>query len=99
MKQIIYLFRIPEHRQKLRLILIGSVRHEEDRARVEQLRTLVENLNITEEVEFKLNINFNELKNSLNQAMIGLHTMWNEHFGIGIKEKHFYRKKTHFILF
>ena len=25
----IYLFRIPEHRQKLRLILIGSVRHDE----------------------------------------------------------------------
>ncbi|CAF1341078.1 unnamed protein product [Adineta steineri] len=78
--------RIPEHRQKLRLILIGSVRHEEDRERVEQLRTLVDNLNMTEEVEFKLNINFTELKNHLNKAMIGLHTMWNEHFGIGIVE-------------
>ena len=54
-------FRIPEHRQKLRLILIGSVRHEEDKQRVEQLRTLVENLNLNEEVEFKLNINFIEL--------------------------------------
>jgi alpha-1,2-mannosyltransferase len=80
-----YLFRIPEHRQKLRLILIGSVRHEEDKQRVEQLRTLVENLNINEEVEFKLNINFTELKHHLNKAMIGLHTMWNEHFGIGMK--------------
>jgi alpha-1,2-mannosyltransferase len=36
-------------------------------------------------VEFKLNINFTELKNHLNKAMIGLHTMWNEHFGIGMK--------------
>ena len=81
-----YQFRIPEHRQRLRLILIGSVRHEEDQRRVDQLRTLVDNLNITEEVEFKLNINFNELKNHLNKAMIGLHTMWNEHFGIGIVE-------------
>ncbi|CAF4523327.1 unnamed protein product, partial [Rotaria magnacalcarata] len=35
---------------------------------------------------FKLNINFEELKNHLNKAMIGLHTMWNEHFGIGIVE-------------
>ncbi|CAF4608367.1 unnamed protein product [Rotaria sp. Silwood1] len=78
--------RIPEHRQKLRLILIGSVRHEDDKKRVEQLRTLVENLNINDEVEFKLNINFIELKNYLNKAMIGLHTMWNEHFGIGIVE-------------
>jgi len=78
--------RIPEYRQKLRLILIGSVRHEEDKQRVEQLRTLIENLNINEEVEFKLNINFTELKNHLNKALIGLHTMWNEHFGIGIVE-------------
>ncbi len=36
-------------------------------------------------MEFKLNINFTELKNHLNKAMIGLHTMWNEHFGIGMK--------------
>ncbi|CAF3251225.1 unnamed protein product [Rotaria socialis] len=78
--------RLPEHRQKLRLVLIGSARHEDDKQRVEKLRTLVENLNMNEEVEFKLNINFSELKNHLNKAMIGLHTMWNEHFGIGIVE-------------
>ena len=77
------MFRIPEHRQKLRLILIGSVRHEDDKQRVEQLQILVENLNIVEEVEFKLNISFNELKTHLNKALVGLHTMWNEHFGIG----------------
>ena len=59
------------------------MRHDEDQQRVEQLRTLVENLNMTDEVEFKLNINFAELKNQLNRATIGLHTMWNEHFGIG----------------
>lgn len=46
----------------------------------------MENLNINEEVEFKLNINFTELKNHLNKATIGLHTMWNEHFGIGMKD-------------
>lgn len=33
-----------------------------------------------------MNINFNELKDHLNKALIGLHTMWNEHFGIGIVE-------------
>ena len=77
------MFRIRELRQKLRLILIGSVRHEDDKQRVEQLQILVENLNIVEEVEFKLNISFNELKTHLNKALVGLHTMWNEHFGIG----------------
>lgn len=82
---MIFFYRIPEHRQKLRLILIGSVRHEEDRHRVEKLHDLVENLNVNQEVEFKLNINFAELKNHLNKSLIGLHTMWNEHFGIGLK--------------
>lgn len=52
------------------------------------MRILVENLNMNDEVEFKLNINFAELKNYLNKAMIGLHTMWNEHFGIGKKSIH-----------
>jgi alpha-1,2-mannosyltransferase len=65
------------------LILIGSVRHDDDKERVDQLRTLVDNLNINNEVEFKLNIGFAELKTHLHRAMIGLHTMWNEHFGIG----------------
>lgn len=75
--------RIPEHRDKLRLILIGSVRHDDDQQRVDELQTLVENLNLTQEVEFQLNINFAQLKGYLNKATIGLHTMWNEHFGIG----------------
>ncbi|CAF1185797.1 unnamed protein product [Didymodactylos carnosus] len=78
--------RIPERRSQLRLLLIGSCRHEDDRQRVESLRTLVDNLNLNDVVEFKLNIKFDELKTDLNQAMIGLHTMWNEHFGIGIVE-------------
>lgn len=80
-------FRIPDERRNLRLILIGSVRHIDDQRRVEQLRTLVENLNMTDEVQFELNINFPELKRFLNQATIGLHTMWNEHFGIGLSKE------------
>uniref|UniRef100_A0A8C2LX98 GDP-Man:Man(3)GlcNAc(2)-PP-Dol alpha-1,2-mannosyltransferase n=1 Tax=Cricetulus griseus TaxID=10029 RepID=A0A8C2LX98_CRIGR len=47
---------------------------------------LSENLGIQENVEFKINISFDELKNYLSEATIGLHTMWNEHFGIGIDE-------------
>ncbi len=51
-------------------------------------------------MEFKLNINFTELKNHLNKAMIGLHTMWNEHFGIGMKNSlvFFYQRNSVFFV-
>jgi alpha-1,2-mannosyltransferase len=77
-------FRKPDYRQEFRLVLIGSVRDDQDREYVEQLQILIDNLNIKNEVELKLNLNFKKLKAQLNQAMIGLHTMKNEEFGIGL---------------
>uniref|UniRef100_A0A8C6QSE9 GDP-Man:Man(3)GlcNAc(2)-PP-Dol alpha-1,2-mannosyltransferase n=1 Tax=Nannospalax galili TaxID=1026970 RepID=A0A8C6QSE9_NANGA len=70
----------------LKLILIGGCRNKDDEFRVNQLRSLSEELGVQEDVEFKINISFDELKNYLSEAAIGLHTMWNEHFGIGIVE-------------
>ena len=32
---------------------------------------------------FRLNVSFADLKRIISEATIGLHTMWNEHFGIG----------------
>lgn len=67
----------------LKLVLIGGCRNQDDELRVNQLRRLSEDLGVQEDVEFKINIPFDELKNYLSEATIGLHTMWNEHFGIG----------------
>jgi alpha-1,2-mannosyltransferase len=67
------------------LILIGGIRdNQDDKEYVEQLQILIDNLNINNQVELKLNISFEELKTQLNQALIGLHTMKNEQFGIGL---------------
>jgi alpha-1,2-mannosyltransferase len=66
------------------LILIGSTRHKKDKEYVEQLRILINDLNINNEVEFKLNITFKELKTQFDQAMIGLNATRNEDFGIGL---------------
>ena len=75
---------LPENeRQNYKLVLIGSCRNEEDRERVENLRQLCESLDISHFVEFKLNVPFDELKQCMALATVGLHTMWNEHFGIG----------------
>ncbi|XP_029300729.1 GDP-Man:Man(3)GlcNAc(2)-PP-Dol alpha-1,2-mannosyltransferase [Cottoperca gobio] len=70
----------------LKLVLIGGCRNQEDEDRVLMLRGLCQELGVAHRVEFKLNVPFEELKRELGEATIGLHTMWNEHFGIGIVE-------------
>ena len=66
----------------LKLVLVGGFRNQDDELKVKQLRRLNEELGV-QDVEFKINIPFDELKNYLSEATVGLHTMWNEHFGIG----------------
>uniref|UniRef100_A0A8D0L6W9 GDP-Man:Man(3)GlcNAc(2)-PP-Dol alpha-1,2-mannosyltransferase n=1 Tax=Sphenodon punctatus TaxID=8508 RepID=A0A8D0L6W9_SPHPU len=69
-----------------KLILIGGCRNQEDEQRVNGLKNLCEELGVHKNVEFKVNIPFEDLKKYLADATVGLHTMWNEHFGIGIVE-------------
>ncbi|UYV71642.1 ALG11 [Cordylochernes scorpioides] len=69
--------------QPATLVLAGGCRNQDDQNRVEDLRKLAAELDIAQHVEFKLNIPFEELKKEMETSMIGLHTMWNEHFGIG----------------
>lgn len=72
--------------QDTQLVLIGGCRNEEDQARVEMLRTLATDLNIAESIVFKINVPFSEILSSLGSSSIGLHSMWNEHFGICVVE-------------
>ncbi|XP_075055163.1 GDP-Man:Man(3)GlcNAc(2)-PP-Dol alpha-1,2-mannosyltransferase [Mixophyes fleayi] len=74
----------PEERVNLKLLLIGGCRNRQDELRVSELKKLSAELGVS--VEFKVNIPFEELKKHLSEATIGLHTMWNEHFGIGVVE-------------
>lgn len=75
-----------EMRGKVKLILIGSCRGDDDRERVDKLQKLTRELGIQEDVEFVLNQPYPVLKDYLSRASVGLHTMWNEHFGIGVVE-------------
>ncbi|KZC08728.1 GDP-Man:Man(3)GlcNAc(2)-PP-Dol alpha-1,2-mannosyltransferase [Dufourea novaeangliae] len=72
--------------EKIRLILIGSCRDANDEMRVKDMQDLSKHFALDENVEFKLNIPYSELISELQQATIGLHTMWNEHFGISVVE-------------
>ena len=78
--------KMAKDRLKYKLILVGSCRNKEDQDRVKSLRQLAFDLEIESCVEFALNVSFEQLKKNLAKATIGLHTMWNEHFGIGVVE-------------
>lgn len=73
-------------RAQYKLVLVGSCRNQDDADRVDSLRELADELHIRQHVEFALNVSFDDLQNYLAEASIGLHTMWNEHFGIGVVE-------------
>lgn len=67
-------------------MLVGSTRNEDDRALVRSLKDEVIALRIDDHVSFLVNAPFSELYGLLGEAQVGLHTMWNEHFGISIVE-------------
>ena len=71
---------------RVKLLLIGSCRNDSDRARVDELRRLVEKLGLQDHVVFNINPPYQELQASMYRASIGIHTMRQEHFGIGIVE-------------
>ncbi|EDO34708.1 predicted protein [Nematostella vectensis] len=73
-------------RSQYKLVLIGSCRNQDDADRVDNLRELAKSLSIRKHVDFALNVSFDELREFIGSASIGLHTMWNEHFGIGVVE-------------
>jgi alpha-1,2-mannosyltransferase len=80
-------FRVdPSQHSKIKLIMAGSCRNAEDEQRVSNLKKLSQELNIEKFVEFRLNISFEELQNVLAQSAVGLHSMKEEHFGIGKRE-------------
>jgi len=76
----------PKTLQDTKLVLLGSVRHDVDEMKVYELRILVNELGITESVEFVINAPWDDMMGWLKKSSIGINAMWNEHFGIGVVE-------------
>jgi alpha-1,2-mannosyltransferase len=72
--------------EKIELVLIGSSRNEGDEARISKLKEQCKELDIEDNVTFVINASFEKLVDWLSRAKVGLHTMWNEHFGIVVVE-------------
>lgn len=68
------------------LLLIGSCRNDADQGRLDELRDLAKQLGLQDHVVFNVNPPYNELQASMSNASMGIHTMRQEHFGIGIVE-------------
>jgi len=75
-----------EGKEKTCLVLIGSSRNEGDENRIQSLRVAAKELGIEDNVIFEINAPFQKLLEWVSKAKVGLHTMWNEHFGIGVVE-------------
>jgi alpha-1,2-mannosyltransferase len=69
-----------------KLVMVGGARHADDRARVERLRTRISELHLEDSVSLAVDLPFADLQSLLGKAQVGLHTMRDEHFGIGVVE-------------
>ncbi|GMI48176.1 hypothetical protein TrCOL_g12621 [Triparma columacea] len=69
-----------------KLVLLGGCRGSDDEGRVAELKALVSSLGLEGSVMFLLNEPYSVLKRYLAESSVGIHTMWNEHFGIGVVE-------------
>ena len=70
----------------VKLVLIGSVRDDRDRRKVEELKGKAKTLEIDDQVEFICDAPWEDVVSWLARAWIGTNAMWNEHFGIGVVE-------------
>ncbi len=81
-----YIKRLKQNNQnvdKVKLKLIGSCRNEEDEGRVRMLKELAKSLMVEDKIEFNLNFSFEILLDQLAESAVGIHSMIDEHFGIG----------------
>ncbi|KAI7334411.1 UDP-Glycosyltransferase/glycogen phosphorylase [Hortaea werneckii] len=67
-----------------KLILIGSVRDDQDEKRVYKLRLQAQP--VKDRVDFVVNAQWPQILEALRTSSVGVNGMWNEHFGIGVVE-------------
>lgn len=74
--------------QTPKLVLIGSIRNDDDRSSVYNLRILARELKLADhkDFEFVLDAPWPTVVDRLSRASFGLDAMWNEHFGMVIVE-------------
>ena len=70
----------------VKLVIIGSCRNPDDDALADSLVHYAKEKNMSKNVEILRNVSWDDLVAWLGKAEAGIHTMWMEHFGIGVVE-------------
>ncbi|KAI4305363.1 hypothetical protein L6164_028734 [Bauhinia variegata] len=78
--------RLDSNLPKPKLQFVGSCRNNSDEERLQMLKHKAIELNVDEYVEFYKNVTYRELVGLLAGAIVGIHSMTDEHFGISIVE-------------
>ena len=78
--------RYPKESDGWKLHLCGGVRDARDEALLAALKKEAARLGVEGHVSFLVNVPWVQLQRLMSHASVGLHTMWNEHFGIGVVE-------------
>ncbi|VDO50634.1 unnamed protein product [Haemonchus placei] len=82
----------PEKNHKMQLEVIRMLKEElakrNNNIKVRRLlfKVLCAKLGLDSNVNWKLNVPYEELLDLLSESLISIHTMWNEHFGISVVE-------------
>lgn len=76
----------PDKYDDVLLVLIGSTRNKEDDRLQKALAREAAELGVYDSVRFEVNQPYGVLVRYMAESLIGLHSMWNEHFGISIVE-------------
>ena len=71
--------------ERVKLVIVGGCRGQDDWKLVQDLKDLTKYLSVENNVEFHPNLPFSDLLAEFSKSTIGIHTMWNEHFGIGMQ--------------
>ena len=69
-----------------KLVLVGSVRDDDDKKKVYALRLLAHDLKIEDNTQFACDAPWPSVLDWLRRSWVGVNGMWNEHFGIGVVE-------------
>ena len=76
----------PELKEQVKFVVIGGVRDDDDRKRKNDVIELVNKYNLQDVICIPESTSYEEKINYLKKAEMGLHCMWNEHFGICVVE-------------
>lgn len=76
----------PTLKGDIKMVMVGGVRGPDDRVRLEHLKEVAKKRELESSIIFSVNQPYSVVEDWLGKASVGIHTMWNEHFGIGVVE-------------